>query len=268
MDRRWLAASVCLTLVVGAFTPLARSAPAAGIDARIAKTQASIEPFGVVEPAQPGRIVIVKLSVDAGNGFELRTKKKVSLRGDSDSDGDGTRDSRFSTRFDRPRSGTCRIVAIVKRPNRSDLHDEDVFACPIPAFGEGEATITGDPEPVVVDLLIAESGEQMSYGLSYRKRLAADRGMAFLFASDTPNTRFHMQNTLIPLSIAFFDHVVDNQYTVIDIQDMDPCYEEPGELQGCPTFGPDEPYRGALEVNQGAFERWGVSVGDTIVITR
>lgn len=263
MDRRrLLSTSVCLVILVGAFAPLARSAAAPNIDARIAKTQSSINPFGVVEPARPGRSVIVKLSVDTGKGFERRAKKKVALRGDSDSDGDGTNDSRFTTRFDRPRGGMCRIVTVFKRPHRTALRDKDVFACTIPDFGEGQASITADLEPVVVDLLIAETGEQMAYGLSYRRRLAANRGMAFLFGSDT-TTRFYMKNTLIPLSIAFFDDQIDGRYTIIDIQDMDPCYEDP-----CPTFGPDSPYRGALEVNQGAFEEWGVSVGDTIEITR
>lgn len=263
MDRRrLLATSMCLALALSAFTLPARSAAAADIDVRIAKTRSSIKPLGLIEPARPRRAVIVKFSVDAGNGFELRAKKKVDLRGNSDSDGDGTNDSRFATRFDRPRSGMCRIVAVFKRPNRAALRDEHVFACAIPNFGDGQASITTDREAVVVDLLIAETSEQMAYGLSYRKRLAEHRGMAFLFESDT-TTRFYMKNTLIPLSIAFFDDQVDGRYSIIDIQDMDPCYEDP-----CPTFGPDAPYRGALEVNQGAFEDWGVSVGDTIEITR
>ena len=66
---------------------------------------------------------------------------------------------------------------------------------------------------------------------------------------------FWMKNTLIPLSIAFFDQ--DGE--ILEILDMDPCEKDP-----CPTYDPGVPYWGALEVNKGAFDEWGVSAGDTI----
>lgn len=260
MLRRLLPLLTCLAIIGGGVSSSARSASTATIDVVIAKTQAAIDPFGIVEPARPRRNVIVKLSVDKGNGFEARRTKTVALQGNADSDGDGVPESSFDTHFARPAGGTCRIVALFKRSGRAPLRDEEVFACAIPEFGRGEATIIGDGHgPVEVDLLIAENDEQRGYGLSFRRRLASDRGMVFLFQGDT-NAAFWMQNTLIPLSIAFFD----TTDTIIDIQDMDPCRE--GEA--CPTHGPNQTYRGALEVNQGAFEEWGVEVGDTIVITR
>jgi len=43
---------------------------------------------------------------------------------------------------------------------------------------------------------------------------------------------------------------------------MDPCTEDP-----CPTYGPDEPFVGAVEVDRGTFERHGVTLGDRVQLT-
>jgi uncharacterized membrane protein (UPF0127 family) len=43
---------------------------------------------------------------------------------------------------------------------------------------------------------------------------------------------------------------------------MEPCRADP-----CPLYDPGVPYRGALEVNQGAFADWGISAGDHLRIT-
>ena len=64
-----------------------------------------------------------------------------------------------------------------------------------------------------------------------------------------------MKDTLIPLSIAF----ADADGTILSILDMDPCESDP-----CEIYDPGVPYRSALEVNQGAFDDWGVRVGDTL----
>ena len=87
-----------------------------------------------------------------------------------------------------------------------------------------------------------------------REKLAADAGMIFLYFEPTEGG-FWMKNTLIPLSIAFFDR--DGE--IVDILDMEPCRADP-----CRSYFPDSPYFGALEVNAGAFRRWGVSEGDVI----
>jgi uncharacterized membrane protein (UPF0127 family) len=43
---------------------------------------------------------------------------------------------------------------------------------------------------------------------------------------------------------------------------MEPCDADP-----CPLYDPGVAYRGALEVNQGAFADWGISAGDRLRIT-
>jgi uncharacterized membrane protein (UPF0127 family) len=80
--------------------------------------------------------------------------------------------------------------------------------------------------------------------------------MVFRYSEDTRRW-FWMKGTLIPLSIAF----VDARERIVRILDMVPCRADP-----CPRYEPEVAYRSALEVNRGAFERWGVSVGDRVTI--
>ncbi len=109
---------------------------------------------------------------------------------------------------------------------------------------------------MVIDVLIADEDHERAYGLMYRPRMRADLGMAFLYESDTDGG-FWMKNTLIPLSIAFFD----SNGVILRIMDMEPCTDDP-----CPVYDPDVSYRGALEVNQGAFGDWGISEGDHVEV--
>jgi uncharacterized membrane protein (UPF0127 family) len=82
--------------------------------------------------------------------------------------------------------------------------------------------------------------------------------MVFLFPQDETGG-FWMKNTLIPLSIAYYDRAGK----IVRILDMEPCMAD-----SCPVYEPGVAYRGALEVNQGAFRRWGVAEGDTIELER
>jgi uncharacterized protein len=110
----------------------------------------------------------------------------------------------------------------------------------------------GDPVRVMVEA--ADSAAERQQGLMGRTSLAPDAGMVFLF--DGPVTsEFWMKDTLIPLSIAFWDE--DGR--IVGIRDMEPCSEDP-----CPTYGAPEPYIGALEVNIGFFDDEGVTTGDRI----
>jgi uncharacterized membrane protein (UPF0127 family) len=110
----------------------------------------------------------------------------------------------------------------------------------------------------LIDVEVAETREQHELGLMHREALPKDSGMVFVFFELTEGG-FWMKNTLIPLSIAFFD--VDGE--ILKILDMQPCAEEP-----CTIYDPGVEYMGALEVNQGAFERWGVEEGDFVRLNR
>ncbi|MBA2724658.1 MAG: DUF192 domain-containing protein [Actinobacteria bacterium] len=129
---------------------------------------------------------------------------------------------------------------------------------PTPNFALGKAILDGDDGSVLVNIEIAETGEQHSQGLMFRSSLDEDCGMLFVFFEEMTGG-FYMKNTLIPLSIAFFD--IDG--TIVKILDMEPCKEDP-----CTIYEPGVAYHGALEVNKGAFSEWGIEEGDPIRIVQ
>ncbi|TFU17193.1 DUF192 domain-containing protein [Thermus tengchongensis] len=98
---------------------------------------------------------------------------------------------------------------------------------------------------------VADTPERQAQGLMFRKSLGEDEGMVFLFPTPTAGG-FWMKNTLIPLSIAFFDR----QGVILRILDMEPCRKDP-----CPVYYPGVVYQGALEVNQGWFQRQSLTPG-------
>jgi uncharacterized membrane protein (UPF0127 family) len=130
----------------------------------------------------------------------------------------------------------------------------------LPAAGapRGTAVIDTGERRVRVAVEIAETPSRWSVGLMHRRSLAPNAGMVFLFPSERRGA-FWMKNTLIPLSIAFFDR----RGRILRILDMTPCRRDP-----CALYDPRVAYRGALEVNRGAFARWGVRRGDVIRIVR
>lgn len=100
---------------------------------------------------------------------------------------------------------------------------------------------------------IASTREERAQGLMYRKKLAKNSGMLFVF----PENRilsFYMKNTLIPLDIAF----INRNFEIIDIQSMEPLDETSINSKGRAQY--------ALEVNKGFFAKEGIEVGDKIKI--
>ena len=103
---------------------------------------------------------------------------------------------------------------------------------------------------------VADTADERARGLMERESLPDDAGMLFTYEDETSGG-FWMKNTRIPLSIAFYGE--DGE--ILRLLDMEPCRADP-----CPVYEPGVPYRGALEVNQGAFERWDVEEGDVIEV--
>jgi uncharacterized membrane protein (UPF0127 family) len=68
-----------------------------------------------------------------------------------------------------------------------------------------------------------------------------------------------MKNVRIPLSVAF----IDEEQTITEILDMEICEQDP-----CPVYTPKQEFTSALEVNLGAFDDWGIEVGDTVTLLR
>ena len=108
-------------------------------------------------------------------------------------------------------------------------------------------------ERVEVEVEVADTRAEQARGLMERTELAEDAGMLFVLKSKQ-SPGFFMENTLIPLSIAF----MDSEGRIVDIQDMQPLDES--------RHFPAEPAQYALEVNQGFFAERGIEVGNVVEI--
>jgi hypothetical protein len=108
-------------------------------------------------------------------------------------------------------------------------------------------------ERVKVRVEIADEPDEQAKGLMDRTALGEERGMLFVFPSAETRS-FWMQNTLIPLSIAY----IDAEGRIVDIQDMKPLDDDP------PHYVSAAPAQYALEVNKGFFDEGGVEVGDRV----
>lgn len=100
-----------------------------------------------------------------------------------------------------------------------------------------------------------EHGRIVQLGLmnTTEAELPEDRGMIFVFNYDDLRS-FWMRNTIIPLDIAYIrsDGTIVKTYTMQALNEI-----------GYPSI---EPARYALEVRAGQFTKWGITVGDRVIL--
>jgi uncharacterized membrane protein (UPF0127 family) len=108
-----------------------------------------------------------------------------------------------------------------------------------------------------IQLEVARTPQQQSWGLMGRPPLAPLRGMWFPYAE--PQTlKFWMHRTPAPLDMLFL-----RQGRVVAIEAAaKPCPRLP-----CRSYGPDEPADGVVELGAGQAEALGITVGSPAVIT-
>lgn len=127
--------------------------------------------------------------------------------------------------------------------------------------GFGEIAIRIEPAPNQLRCALLASNEQqrarglMEVGPADIKGYV---GMVFRYATDS-QAAFHMRNTRMPLSIAWFDATG----SFVSSTDMAPC---PDAEPNCPVYGAAGPYRYALEVPQGQLPALGIGPGSKLVI--
>lgn len=117
-------------------------------------------------------------------------------------------------------------------------------AAPRPA--PGTAWVVFGADTVVAE--VARTDEERAQGLMYRQEVPDGTGMLFVF-EDSQVRSFWMQNTYVPLDIAFLDAAL----TVVDIQQMEPLSTD--------FYHSKAPAMFALEVRQGWFAEKGIGVG-------
>lgn len=103
----------------------------------------------------------------------------------------------------------------------------------------------------VINAELAQTPDQRSTGLMFRKTMPSSDGMLFVF--EQPGVQcFWMKNTLLPLSVAF----LDNDGSIVNIDEMQP--------ETLDSHCSAKPVRFVLEMNKSWFDSRGVKVGTKI----
>lgn len=111
-------------------------------------------------------------------------------------------------------------------------------------------TAAGDEHSFQVE--IAETGEQRAQGLMFRRRMAADAGMLFLFGRSEVRAMW-MKNTLIPLDMLF----IDETGKIVRIEERTVPHSERAIVSGGPVSA-------VLELNAGTASRLKIGPGDRV----
>lgn len=120
------------------------------------------------------------------------------------------------------------------------------------------ATVSFPAHNARVRAELARDPYAWSKGLMFRKSLAQDTGMLFVFP-DSAKRSFWMKNTTIPLDMLFID--ADNKIVTIHAGAV-PC-----DTLACPQYASTASAMYVLEVNAGFVERYTIREGDTVEIT-
>ncbi|MBO3458425.1 DUF192 domain-containing protein [Aetokthonos hydrillicola Thurmond2011] len=116
--------------------------------------------------------------------------------------------------------------------------------------------VVGDQK---IELEVAKSPQELTYGLKFRSSLPQNRGMLFEIGKPQ-KVRFWMKDVKIPLDIIFIqpngsvDKVVTN---------TPPCHKEP-----CALYYSTTPVDRVLELNAGSAKQLGIEPGTTIQIKK
>jgi uncharacterized membrane protein (UPF0127 family) len=122
------------------------------------------------------------------------------------------------------------------------------------AFGRDTLTFRTDSGPHSFNVEIAETNGERALGLMYRRELAEDGGMLFLY--DPPQTiTMWMRNTFLPLDMIFIG--TDGKVYRIE------SHTQPFSTEIISSEGT---VQGVLEVNAGTADKIGLKVGDEVLL--
>lgn len=132
------------------------------------------------------------------------------------------------------------------------------------SYGDNKAGTVSESSPfkkiditlgkISLTVELADTPDLRARGLMNRSSLSDREGMLFVFA-DEMKLSFWMKNTLIPLSIGFFN----KSGKLLQITDMEPA--SPLEINP-QIYSSSKPAKYALEVPRGWFKRQSIKVGD------
>ena len=127
------------------------------------------------------------------------------------------------------------------------------IAAELQQFPMSELTIVSATGRHRFKVEVAETPEQMTQGLMFRRSLAPDAGMLFDYKQPTAATMW-MRNTLIPLDMLF----VDAEGRIVNIHQR-------AVPQSLEVIAAAAPVRAVIELNGGTAARLGIVPGDRVV---
>ena len=165
----------------------------------------------------------------------------------------------------------CGCVLLLSSCAGSATDDRAVTTAVDPPPGSTASTATGDPDAITPEgyelvaaratkpdgstcqlcLWLAESQDQRSAGLMFVTDLGPGDGMAFVYP-EPHSGAFWMKNTVIPLSIAFYDA----PGAFLGGFDMAPCTSDP-----CLQYPTPDGFTIAIETTQGGLSELGLEPG-------
>ena len=115
------------------------------------------------------------------------------------------------------------------------------------------------PKGTTIFVEIADSPDKRAQGLMFRRSMATDRGMLFLFPEPGDQT-FWMKNTLISLDIFW----LDESGTILHLEPNVPICTRRDD--GCPRYQAPHKSLQVLELNAGMAEKLDLAVGNQLKI--
>jgi len=118
----------------------------------------------------------------------------------------------------------------------------------------GEVVLESDSGEVIAEVHVEVAANEFDRqrGLMYRRYLAPDAGMLFVFEEMEPLS-FWMENTFIPLDMIFID---DALRVVGIVENAEPLTRDAREVEGLSQY--------VLEVNAGFCRRYGIEAGQRV----
>ena len=121
----------------------------------------------------------------------------------------------------------------------------------LPALAQAQQTVQLSAGMHLIRAEVAPDMATRSRGLMFRKSLAPNAGMVFIFDEVSTHCMW-MKNTYVPLSVAF----LDESGAIINIEDMAPQTED--------SHCAKKPARYALEMERGWFASRGIKPGSKL----
>lgn len=117
-----------------------------------------------------------------------------------------------------------------------------------------KVTFLGAPTAPVIDTEVMLRDQDRNRGLMYRRELANERGMLFVFDDQQVRT-FWMHNTCLPLDMLF---VASDGYITGILENVPTMNDDPRSIDCRAKY--------VLEVNAGFARKYGIKAGQSIKI--